>query len=253
MIRAMTSQPHTLLFIFAHPDDESFAGAGTVMQCAAAGARSILVTATLGENGKVGDPPVCEPRDLATCRAAELRDAAAIIGFDELYLLNYADRDLAGAPPDEIRRELVTHIRRSTPAVVVTFDPNGGNGHPDHVAISGFTSDAIAAAADPRWYGESGPPHVVRRLLWTPPVSVWNSASMDGFVDQPGVDFVIDVSRWRERRIAALRAHRSQHLSIDRHFFAKPDLDRILATEFWRQAWGPRLGDRPGTDILGNL
>jgi LmbE family N-acetylglucosaminyl deacetylase len=253
MIRAMSPEPHTLLFIYAHPDDESFAGAGTVMQCAAAGARSILVTATLGERGKVGDPPVCEPRDLATCRAAELRDAAAIIGFDELYLLNYPDRDLAGVPPDEIRRELVTHIRRAKPAVVVTFDPNGVNGHPDHVAISRFTSDAIAAAEDPRWYGESGPPHTVRRLLWTPPISAWDSVPFDRLAEQPGVDFMIDVSGWRERRIAALHAHRSQHLSIDRHFFAKPDLDRILATEIWRQALGPTLRERPGRDILVDL
>jgi N-acetylglucosamine malate deacetylase 2 len=247
----MSREPHTLLFIFAHPDDESFAGAGTVMQCAAAGARSILVTATLGERGKVGNPPVCEPRDLATCRAAELRDAAAIIGFDELYLLNYPDRDLAGALPDDIRGELVTHIRRTRPAVVVTFDPNGVNVHPDHIAISRFTSDAIAAAVDPRWYRDAGPPHAVRRLLWTPPIAPWDAAaSFDRVREQAGADFVVDVSAWRERRIAALRAHRSQHLSIDRLFFNRPDLDRILATEIWRQAWGPTLRERPATDVL---
>jgi LmbE family N-acetylglucosaminyl deacetylase len=247
------SERLTLLFILAHPDDESFSGAGTVMQCAAAGARSILVTATLGERGKVGDPPVCDPRDLATCRAAELRDAAAIIGFDELYLLNYADGDLAHAPPDQIRGELVAHIRNTRPAVVITFDPNGFNVHPDHVAISRFASDAIAAAADPRWHRHAGPPHTVRRLLWTPPVAPWNATLSDRLEEQPGADFVIDVSAWRERRIAALRAHRSQHLSIDRHFFNKPDIDRILAIEIWRQAWGPTVRERPASDVLIDL
>jgi LmbE family N-acetylglucosaminyl deacetylase len=248
----MSPERPTLLFIFAHPDDESFSGAGTVMQCAAAGARSVLVTATLGERGKVGDPPVCDPRDIADCRARELRDAAAIIGFDELYLLNYPDRDVAGVPPDEMRAALVAHIRRTRPAVVVTFDPNGFNVHPDHVAISRFTSDAIAAAADPRWFADGEPPHAVTRLLWTPPVAPWDLAS-DRFDDQPGVDFVIDVSRWRDRRIAALRAHRTQHLSIDRHFFRKPDLDRILGIEIWRQAWGPPLRERPARDVLIDL
>lgn len=249
----MNPERPTLLFIFAHPDDESFSGAGTVMECAAAGARSVLVTATLGERGKVGNPPVCEPRDLADCRARELRDAAAIIGFDELYLLNYPDRDLAAVPPDEIRSALVMRIRHTKPAVVVTFDPNGFNVHPDHVAISRFTSDAIAAAADPRWHQDAGPPHDVQRLLWTPPIAPWNAGSTERPDTQPGADFVIDVSRWRERRIAALRAHRSQHLSIDRHFFDKPDLDRILGTEIWRHAWGPVLRERPARDVLIDL
>jgi LmbE family N-acetylglucosaminyl deacetylase len=249
----MSPERPTLLFFFAHPDDESFSGAGTVMQCAAAGARSVLVTATLGERGKVGDPPVCAPRDLAACRARELRDAAAIIGFDELYLLNYPDRELAKAPPDEIRAALVMHIRRAKPAVVLTFDPNGFNVHPDHVAISRFVSDAIAAAADPRWHRDAGPPHAVPRLLWTPPIAPWEAATCDRLDEQPGADFVVDVSPWRERRIAALRAHRSQHLSIDRHFFSKPNLDRILASEIWRQAWGPALRERPGRDVLIDL
>jgi N-acetylglucosamine malate deacetylase 2 len=246
----MSSEPPTLLFIFAHPDDESFSGAGTVMRCAAAGARSVLVTATLGERGKAGDPPVCAPRDLAACRARELREAAAIIGFDELYLLNYPDRELADAPRDEIRATLVMYIRRARPALVLTFDPNGVNLHPDHVAISRFTSDAVAAAADPRWHPEAGPSHAVPRLLWTPPITPWDAAWCDRLDQQAGADFVIDVSAWRERRIAALRAHRSQHLSIDRHFFSKPNLDQILATEIWRQAWGPALRARPATDVL---
>src|SRR5438045_3780161 len=137
----------TLLFIFAHPDDESFSGAGTSMTCAAAGARTVLVTATRGERGKAGNPPVCAPGEIAA----------------------------------------------------------------------------------------------------------WHAASSDRFDDQPGADFVIDVSAWRDRRIAALGAHRSQHLSIDRHFFNKPDLDRILATEIWRQASGPPLLDRPAADLFIDL
>jgi LmbE family N-acetylglucosaminyl deacetylase len=249
----MPAERPTLLFIYAHPDDESFSGAGTVMQCAAAGARSVLVTATLGERGRAGDPPVCDPRDLADCRARELREAAAIIGFDELYLLNYPDRDLADAPADEIRASLVMYIRRARPAVVLTFDPNGVNRHPDHVAISRFTSDAITAAADPRWYPDAGPAYAVPRLLWTPPITPWDAASRERLHEQAGIDFLIDVAAWRERRIAALRAHRSQHVSIDRCFFSKPDVDHILTTEIWRQAWGPPLRERPATNVLEGL
>jgi LmbE family N-acetylglucosaminyl deacetylase len=89
--------------------------------------------------------------------------------------------------------------------------------------------------------------------LWTPPISPWDAAEHARLRDQPGADFVVDVSRWYDRRVAALEAHRTQHLSIDRHFFAKPDLDRILAIETWRQAWGPVLRHRPEHDVLVDL
>ena len=68
----------TLLFCFAHPDDESFCGAGTAMRYAAAGARIVLVTATLGQRGKCGDPPVCRPEEIEATRERELREAARI-------------------------------------------------------------------------------------------------------------------------------------------------------------------------------
>ena len=244
---------NTFLFVFAHPDDESFTGAGIAMKYGAAGVRTVLLTATLGERGKRGDPPVCAADELASCRERELREAAAIIGIDELHLLGYVDRELNQAPPDKIRRTLVRLIRREKPVIVFTFDPNGVNRHPDHIAISRFTTDAVLAAADPRWYLDSGEPYTVPRLLWTPPITPWDAASVERLEQHPGIDFMIDVSAWRERRIAALRAHRTQHLSIDRCFFYKPDVDRILATEIWRQAWGPPLHKRPAEDIFEGL
>jgi N-acetylglucosamine malate deacetylase 2 len=243
----------SILFSFAHPDDESFAAAGTVLTCREAGIRAVLVTATRGERGKRGDPPVCAAEEIAACREEELRTAAAIIGIDGLHLLNYQDRALADAPPDAIRRSLVTIIRRERPAIVATFDPNGFNLHPDHVAISRFTSDSIAAAADPRWHPEAGAPHTVQRVIWTPPIAVWELGRTERLGERPGVDFVLDVSRWRDRRAAALRAHRTQHLSIDRHFFSQPDLDRILGVEAWRHASGPALSRRPSADLFEGL
>ena len=245
-----------LLFIFAHPDDESFSGVGTAMEYGARGVRTALVTATRGECGKPGDPPICTPEELPAVREQELRRASQIAGFDELHILDYRDRELAAAPPEEIRRTLLGHIRRLRPSVVITFDPHGFNVHPDHVAISRFVSDAVATAADPRWHPDTGAPHRVPRLLWTPPIPPWEAARIERLDEHPGVDVTIDISRWRERKAAALRAHRTQHLSIDRYFFSQPDVDRILSLEIWRQAWGPpvrfpsrdlweNLGDRP--------
>lgn len=242
-----------ILFCFAHPDDESFSGAGLAMQCAAAGARTALVTATRGEKGSRGNPPVCPPEEIAACRERELREAARIIGFDELHLLDYVDRELPQASPEEVRRSLVALIRRIRPGIVVTFDPNGFNVHPDHVAISRFTSDAIAAAADDRWEPDAGAPHRVSRLLWTPPFPPWEAVRDGSLSDRFGADFVLDVARWRDRRAAALRAHRTQHQSVEKYFFSRADVDRILSVEIWRQAWGPPLRERPSGDVLEGL
>jgi N-acetylglucosamine malate deacetylase 2 len=238
-----------LLFIFAHPDDESFSGVGTAMACAARGARTAIVTATRGERGKRGEPPLCTEEELPAVRERELRDAVRIAGVDELHVLGYRDRELADAPSDAMRRTLVEHIRRLRPTVVFTFDPNGFNVHPDHVAISRFVTDAIASADDPRWHADAGEPHRVPRLLWTPLMPPWEAARIDGLSQQPGVDVMLDIAPWRDRKAAALRAHRTQHLSIDRYFFTQPDVDRILSLEIWRQAWGPALR-RPARNLL---
>ena len=218
------------------------------MKYAGAGARIVLSTATLGERGKCGDPAICTTDELPRVRERELRGAAAIIGFNEVHLLGYRDKELADAPVDEMRTKLVTLIRRVRPSVVLTFDPHGFNLHPDHVAISRFTSDAIAAAADPRWLPETGEAYAVPRLLWTPLLPPWEVAER-GSTDFPSADFAIDVSAYYDRRVAALRAHRTQHLSIDKYFFNRPDLDRVLATEVWRQGFGPPIPHRPCSDF----
>src|SRR5206468_7450063 len=82
------------------------------------------------------------------------------------------------APADDIRRRIVQIIRRIRPETVITFDPEGGNQHPDHIAISRFGADGISAAADGRWYPEAGKPHVVGRLLWQSPLHVFDLGRM---------------------------------------------------------------------------
>jgi LmbE family N-acetylglucosaminyl deacetylase len=244
----------TLLFSFAHPDDESFSGTGLACWCAARGVRVVLVCATRGDAGQAGDASVSgAPADLAAAREQELRAAARIAGIEHVHVLGYRDRELANAEPAAVRRQLVERLRHDRPEVVVTFDPNGFNLHPDHVAISRFTMDAVAAAADPRWFPELGAPHRVRRLLWTPPIGPWDAARSKDLAGEAGADFVIDTAAWREQKAAALRAHRTQHKSVDRHFFEQPDVDRILSLEVYRQAFGPAIELRPGADVFAGI
>jgi LmbE family N-acetylglucosaminyl deacetylase len=242
--------PPRLLFIYAHPDDESFNVAGIARMYADRGADIALVTATRGDAGRAGEPPICCREDLPTRREAELREAAAILGIGHVTVLDYLDRHLAEAPPDDIRSQLVGAIRRHRPQIVVTFDPGGATLHPDHLAISQFTIDAVTAAADPRWYPKTGGAHHVQRLLWTSPVMPWDAPKSADLAKEPGVDFLVDVSRYRGVKAEALRAHRTQHVLIDRHFFELPDVDRILSVETFRQGFGPPLSKRPSSEIF---
>src|SRR5687767_744689 len=147
---------YRLLFIYAHPDDESFGVAGIAKMHAERGTDVAIVTATRGDAGRAGEPPICSRAELPARREAELREAARILGINHVTVLDYLDKHLADAPVDKIRRELVRAIRSHRPHVVVTFDPDGANRHPDHVAMSRFASDAVGAAADPRWYPDAG-------------------------------------------------------------------------------------------------
>ena len=245
--------PPRILLIFAHPDDESFIAAGLVRSHADRGVRTALVTATRGDAGRVGDPPLCDRAALPAVREAELRRAAAVLGISDVQLLDYRDKHLAEARADDMREALVRRIREHRPHVVISFDPYGMNGHPDHVAIARFTIDAVAAAADPRWMAAAGRPYRVPRLLWTTPVLPWEVTRPRDLGREPGVDFVIDVSAQQAAKAAALRAHRTQHVPIDRCFFSKPDVDRILSVEVFRQAWGPPLQRAPENDVLAGI
>ena len=179
------------------------------------GADIALVTATRGDAGRAGEPALCSRDDLPARREAELLEAARILGIGHVTVLDYLDKHLAEAPSGEIRRELVEAIRRHRPQVVVTFDPDGVNQHPDHVAISRFASDAVAAAAIRAGIRTPATRTRVQRLLWISPVMPWDAPKSPDLASEPGVDFLIDISRIprSESRGAARASHAAR---IDR-------------------------------------
>lgn len=243
----------TILLSFAHPDDESFYTAGITRRYTEAGVGVVLSCATRGQRGSAGDPPLTTPERLPEVREEELRAAAEIMGLTRVEILPYEDRKLAEAPPAEIRAALVGLIRQHRPAIVITFEPNGGNLHPDHIAVSRFTSDAVTAAADSRWLPDLGPAHRVQRLLWVGTVSAWEETDPGRLAETPGVDFLVDIRPWREAKARALAAHRTQHQSIGRLFLERPDRDAILSWETFRLAAGTPLEAPPAGDLFAGL
>jgi LmbE family N-acetylglucosaminyl deacetylase len=154
--------------VLAHPDDESLGNGGTLAKYAAEGVETYLVTATRGERGWQGDARDNPgPAALGARREAELRAAARVLGIRQVDFLDYIDGDLDRANPAEAIGKIVGYLRRVRPQVVVTFGPEGSYGHPDHIAISQFTTAAIVAAADANYTGaDESTPHRVAKLYY---------------------------------------------------------------------------------------
>ena len=129
-----------LMCVLAHPDDESLGAGGALASCAAQGIETYLVTATRGERGRYGDPAESPGPDVVgRAREAELHAAARELGLREVQFLGYRDGELDQVEPAAAIERIVWHLRRVRPHVVVTFGPDGGYGHPDHIAISQLT------------------------------------------------------------------------------------------------------------------
>jgi LmbE family N-acetylglucosaminyl deacetylase len=198
--------------ILAHPDDETLGFGGVLAAVAAQGIETYVLTATRGERGWFGDPNLNPGLEaLGRLREAELRAATKVLGVKDLALLDYVDGELDEASPGEAIALIAEHIRRVRPHVVLTFAHDGIYGHPDHIAISQFTSAAIAAAA-------SMPDgHVVQKLYHR----VGSQRFLEAYEAAFG-DLVMNID------------------GIDRQSVPWPDwaiTTRIDATAHWRRVW----------------
>jgi len=150
-----------LLAVLAHPDDESLGFGGTLAKYAATGVETYLVTATRGEAGRLGSlGRTCDPLLVGSVREAELRAAALVLGIREVIILGYPDGAVDQVSPTIAIGAIASHIRRIQPDVIITFGADGGYGHPDHIAISQFTTAAALCAADSEYHPPDGQPAV---------------------------------------------------------------------------------------------
>lgn len=274
-----------LLACFAHPDDEAFPVGGALAAHAARGIPIRLITATLGEEGEIRQPGAATRATLGAVRQAELARAVRILGLHDHILLHYRDSGMAGdpanrhpnafinAPPAVIIERLTHEIRRFRPQVVLTFDPAGLYGHPDHIAICQHTTAAFHRAADPDAY----PQHLVPGITPWQPQRLFYSARPRGFrmewaqtLRAEGIDFPLpdphrahdgappedinlelDVSPWLELKMGCILSHRTQiapDWPYDRA--SRTAANRILGREYYIRAHPPLT---PGETIPPNF
>ncbi|WP_253867885.1 N-acetyl-1-D-myo-inositol-2-amino-2-deoxy-alpha-D-glucopyranoside deacetylase [Mycobacterium sp. GA-1285] len=283
-----------LLFVHAHPDDETLTTGATIAHYVARGAHVRVVTCTLGEEGEVigerwAHLAVDEADQLGGYRIGELTAALNALGIDEPEFLGGAgrwrDSGMAGTPRRHHRRfidadpaesvgALVAVIRELRPHVVVTYDPQGGYGHPDHIHTHEVTMAAVAAAQGSDFPGE---PWIVPKVYWAvmskgaiaeglagidDAPAEWTRVTVDevpfGYPDDE-IDAVIEDPERLSAKVAAMRAHATQ-INVapdDRSFALSNDIALpVGAVEHYILAAGT-AGERDSrgweTDLLAGL
>jgi N-acetyl-1-D-myo-inositol-2-amino-2-deoxy-alpha-D-glucopyranoside deacetylase len=279
---AVTSD-RRLLLVHAHPDDETINNGATMARYVTEGAQVTLLTCTLGEEGEILVPELeqlaaDQADQLGGYRIGELRAAMDALGVTDFRFLGgpgrYRDSGMMGTTANEHPRafwnadldEAVAHavavVREVRPQVVVTYDENGGYGHPDHIQAHRVAMAAVAAAADPGYRPDLGGAWSVAKVYWCcVPRSVLQqgidalaAAGEESFfegvssaddipfaVSDEDVTAAVDGRTFADRKDAAMRAHPTQIL-VDGPFFALSNnlgLE-VLGVEYYRLVQGER-------------
>lgn len=290
---------HRLLLVHAHPDDESINNGATMARYAAEGARVTLVTCTLGEEGEVIPPSLAHlapDRDdtLGPYRVDELAGAMKELGVTDHRFLGgpgrYRDSGMMGveqnerpgafwsADVDEAAAHLVRVVREVRPQVLVTYDPDGGYGHPDHIQAHRVAMRAADLAADPAFRPDLGEPWDIAKVYWN---RVPRGVLLEGFdrlrrdlaepgrlpfrqaasvTDVPGVvdDHIvtteIDGTAFAAAKAAAMRAHATQ-IEVAEPYFALSNAlaQPLLSTEYYELVRGRREGGSRESDLFEGI
>ncbi|MFB9323109.1 PIG-L family deacetylase [Cryptosporangium minutisporangium] len=234
----MSDRPLTLMAVHAHPDDEATGTGGVLARYAAEGFTTIVVTCTDGRCGdgpdgvKPGEPGH-DPDAVVATRRAELEASCAALKVTHLEALGYPDSGMMGWPTNEApgsfwttpvpeaAGRLAELIRRYQPDVVVTYDENGGYGHPDHIQVHRVTMAAVelvgsAGTAVPKVYWSTVPRSWMENIgehmrelgiEWDEPEPV--DAPPMGMPDEQ-ITAWVDVTAFTDQKYDALAAHGSQ-------------------------------------------
>ena len=248
------------MFVHAHPDDESSKGAATMARYAKEGHRISVVTCTDGMAGDILNPAMDRPGvadRMAEIRADEMQRAIEILGITDHFWLGYpdsgyvegfegdgsllADDAFYNVPLDHSTERLVALIRSTRPEVLVTYPPDGGYPHPDHIRTHQVSFAAYHAAADPEQYPGAGDPWTVSKLYYMgafnrSKVLALHEAMLDRGLESPYTGWLerwdpdeedptttsVEIGDYLDQRNQALLAHATQ-IDPDSGWFKVPD------------------------------
>lgn len=182
-----------LLVVFPHPDDEAFGVSGTIATHIANGTPVTYACLTLGEMGRnMGNPPFTNRENLPKIRKEELKEAARIIGIQDLRMMGFRDKTVEFEDEEKMTNLMSSLIEELNPSLIITFYP-GYSVHPDHEATGAAVVRAVErmpAAARPKLHCVAFSNNCIEEL------------------GEP--DILNDISSVTEKKIDVIRAHRSQ-------------------------------------------
>ncbi|MET9153024.1 N-acetyl-1-D-myo-inositol-2-amino-2-deoxy-alpha-D-glucopyranoside deacetylase [Streptomyces griseoflavus] len=275
--------PRRLMLVHAHPDDESINNGATMARYAAEGAHVTLVTCTLGERGEVipGELRHLSGAALGGHRLGELREAMRALGVTDFRLLGgagrYCDSGMMGLPDnedpgcfwqadvDQAAATLAEVILEVRPQVLVTYDENGGYGHPDHIQAHRVAMRAVELAAEAGWdipkvYWNRVPRSVVEEsfarldddLAGLPFDKAGAMADVPGVVDDERITAAVDGTAHASAKAAAMRAHATQITVAEPYFALSNELAQpLLTTEYYELVRGERPEGRESDLFAG--
>lgn len=228
------NQRRVLLGVFAHPDDESFACGGTLARYAAEGAEVHIVIATDGVAGSVEQSSgIQSGSSLSQTRAAELSNAAVALRATSIWSLPYRDSGMRGTPEnsypeafiqqpiERVIHELAEYIRRLQPTAIITHDPYGGYGHPDHIRCCEATTAAYyLTGGQGKLYYTAFDQRLLKLGVWVARLSGHDPSALGRNRDinlveisrwEKPVHALINIEPYLDRKQAASRAHVSQY------------------------------------------
>lgn len=147
-----SDRPPRILGLFAHPDDEVFCGGGLFAWATRQGATVRIVSLTRGEAGQIRDATVARRDTLGDVRERELVEAAAALGVADTAIYDRGDGTLSGQADTDLIAIALAEIEVFRPDVIITFGPDGGYGHPDHVQASQVATKAGAMRGVPVYH-----------------------------------------------------------------------------------------------------
>ncbi|MGW5241931.1 PIG-L deacetylase family protein [Monashia sp. NPDC004114] len=267
----MSTTPRTLLAFHAHPDDEALLTSGTMARAAAEGHRVVVVVATDGALGLAAQEYAADG-GLATRRMAELRASAHALGVARVEHLGYADSglgpELAPDPPgatrfvradvEEAAGRLAAILREEQVDVLLSYEPNGGYGHPDHKQVHRVGRRAAEIAGTPRLLEATVPRDTITKAIDLaakiyrfPPE--FDRASFDrAFSARREITHRVSVRRYVKAKRASMRAHASQASAdggADRTLAAFLRIPRPLYDLVFGREWYVDPAAAPGDPI----
>lgn len=229
-----------ILHVYAHPDDESFGNPGTIALYASRGVPVSLVCFTHGEAGESNG--VCAPEELGGVRAGELRAAAGVLGISRIDLWGYPDGGLERIDDEEAIARLIEAYESIGPEVIVTFADDGITGHPDHLAVSKWATEAFW-----RLMGKSA--GRLSRLYWrTMPEKRRIMMNRPDVICRSDYTTIIDARDHARTRAEAEACHATQRAHTN---YADPALFEMGVVDYYIRKYPEWKGGPYEADLLG--